>query len=135
MGLLTNNLTFMIILNFSTLFCFKTHLFSKTKSCVCISMWLPLKFDLEKALGNWKYFIGTIETPSDLLFYVGKDTLSGKHLCTICNKYQNINKSKVRDHIESIHFPKTFSYQCDLCDKTSSSKRGLEVHRSREHPK
>ena len=52
--------------------------------------------------------------------------------CTLCGK-QNTNNCNVKNHIESIHFPGLFSYNCDYCEKTFKSKNALCNHVTRLH--
>ena len=52
--------------------------------------------------------------------------------CTLCGK-QNSQKINVRNHIESVHFPGHFSYNCDHCEKTFKTKMALYVHVSKMH--
>merc|ERR1712243_253295 len=35
--------------------------------------------------------------------------------CTLCGKQNSLNKAHVRNHIESVHFPGHFSYNCNHC--------------------
>ena len=77
--------------------------------------------------------LGAIQDPSDLLQYVTKDPNSNKHFCSICNGFSHQWKSNVRNHVEALHFPDTFSYQCDLCQEVFKSKKSLENHRSLHH--
>ena len=52
--------------------------------------------------------------------------------CTLCGK-QNSLKTNVRNHIESVHFPGHFSYNCNHCKKTFKAKNALCVHVSLMH--
>jgi hypothetical protein len=42
--------------------------------------------------------------------------------CALCGKFQSKRPSKVRDHLEVIHFPGLYVYSCQLCDKTSQER-------------
>ena len=44
-------------------------------------------------------------------------------------------KGKLKRHIESKHFPNLFSYQCTDCSHVVGSRKALERHRERVHPK
>ena len=74
-----------------------------------------------------------VDDPSDLLKYVEKDHLTGKHTCKLCNAFSHSGRSHVRNHVESKHFPDIFTYECDQCDKTFSTKNGVANHRSAVH--
>jgi len=52
--------------------------------------------------------------------------------CTLCEK-QNSQKINVRNHIESVHFPGHFNYNCHHCKKTFKTKNALCTHVSRVH--
>jgi len=52
--------------------------------------------------------------------------------CNICGK-ENSHLNNARNHIESVHFPGHFSYNCDHCEKTFKSKNALCVHVSLMH--
>jgi len=52
--------------------------------------------------------------------------------CTLCEK-QNSQKINVRNHIESVHFPGHFNYNCHHCKKTFKTKNALCLHVSRVH--
>ena len=53
--------------------------------------------------------------------------------CTLCGKHNSMKKANVRNHIESVHFPGHFSYNCNHCKKTFKSKSALCVHVSKVH--
>ena len=42
-------------------------------------------------------------------------------------------KIHLRNHIESVHFPGHFSYNCNHCEKTYKTKNALCIHVSRVH--
>ena len=52
--------------------------------------------------------------------------------CTICGKEcaQKVNLAK---HVESVHFPNSFSYECKYCGQTFNTKNKLYVHVQRTH--
>ena len=52
--------------------------------------------------------------------------------CTLCGK-QNTNNCNVKNHIESIHFPGLFSYNCDYCERKFKSKNAQCSHVSKVH--
>jgi len=71
---------------------------------------------------------------STLLKYLIQDSAGhGSHFqCSICGK-ANTQKNNVLKHIESIHFPDSFKYECNICMKTLKSKSALYLHNSRHH--
>ena len=75
----------------------------------------------------------TFEDPSELLQYVRKDQTDQKFHCTLCDKFSHKYSSCTRNHVESKHFPNTFSYPCDQCEMVFSTKSNFSMHRSRKH--
>ena len=73
-------------------------------------------------------------TPEDLMQYVGKQQGTVKSsYCTICNKFSHQAGQNVRNHVESIHYPNTFVYNCPHCDRIVNTRKALQVHVSKEH--
>ena len=71
------------------------------------------------------------------LFILGDQTLTFDHyigrmdkeyFCEICQIFKHKSKHTVRTHVEGRHFPNTFSYICQLCDQSCSSRKALENH-------
>ena len=71
-------------------------------------------------------------SPEDLFQYVVKHPVKG-YQCSICEKYKSPARVNVRNHVESVHFPNTFSYPCALCDKSFPTKQSVQTHKSRTH--
>ena len=57
-----------------------------------------------------------------------------KFQCSLC-MFLTTRPSKLKNHLESVHFPGMFIYHCDECDKTFNGKNSLNVHRSTHHSK
>eukprot|EP00092_Neocalanus_flemingeri_P003576 GFUD01003835.1.p1 GENE.GFUD01003835.1~~GFUD01003835.1.p1 ORF type:complete len:350 (-),score=90.05 GFUD01003835.1:25-1074(-) len=76
-----------------------------------------------------------IQDPSELLQFVRKDPSDQKFYCTLCvdTSYSHKASYNTRNHVESQHFPNMFSYPCDLCDMTFSTKNKFQLHKSRIH--
>ena len=74
-----------------------------------------------------------LNDPEQLMEYVVRDPESGKYYCVMCNNFSHLSKSNVRNHVESIHFPDTFSYSCSLCASTFKTRQELYRHRSQNH--
>ena len=51
--------------------------------------------------------------------------------CTICEKTIQGKKKNGMVHVEAIHFPGTFQYECEFCGKKLNSMRQLGNHKSR----
>lgn len=64
--------------------------------------------------------------------YIAKSDHSSGWKCTICGK-ESAQKVNLVKHIESVHFPDMFSYECKYCDKTFNAKNSLYAHVSRTH--
>jgi len=75
----------------------------------------------------------SFQDPSELLQFVKRDQLDQKFHCTICGKFAHKNSYCTRNHVESQHFPDTFSYPCDQCEMVFTTKSNFSLHRSRKH--
>ena len=42
-------------------------------------------------------------------------------------------KSNMLNHVESVHFPSLFLYECPYCGKAHNTKNALSVHISVKH--
>ena len=71
-------------------------------------------------------------TPEDLYQFVAHQPEAKGYYCTICSKARP-KRTEVRNHVESIHFPNSFCYQCQTCEKTFRSKNALKVHNTTNH--
>ena len=75
------------------------------------------------------------EVEQDLHGYSSKITEGeniGKIQCNLCGKI-SINKWKAFEHVEAIHFPGSYEYECDRCDRKFDTKHKWYIHRSRVH--
>jgi len=52
--------------------------------------------------------------------------------CTLCGKLSK-QKGNLMKHVESVHFPNSFSHQCKYCDQIFCTKNNLYVHISKFH--
>ena len=64
--------------------------------------------------------------------YIAKSDHGSGWKCSICGK-ESAQKVNLVKHIESVHFPDMFSYECKYCDKTFNAKNSLYAHVSRTH--
>jgi len=75
-----------------------------------------------------------VTNPDDLYQFCVKDELGlNKWTCSICYEFNHQGRQRVRNHVESKHYPNTFKYSCDKCDKICNTKKALEVHNSEKH--
>ena len=79
------------------------------------------------------------EVTSDLISGDSRDVLheyikkcDNKFLCFLC-EFSSTNRVHVLNHVESVHFPGSFKYQCDYCPKVLNTKNAKNVHMSRFH--
>ena len=56
----------------------------------------------------------------------------GKFKCIICGK-MNGRKDHAENHIESIHFPGMFKYNCKYCDIVVTGRNKLYLHVNQMH--
>eukprot|EP00092_Neocalanus_flemingeri_P010079 GFUD01010862.1.p1 GENE.GFUD01010862.1~~GFUD01010862.1.p1 ORF type:complete len:336 (-),score=84.25 GFUD01010862.1:3-1010(-) len=56
----------------------------------------------------------------------------GKFKCSICGKI-NGRKDHAENHIESIHFPGTFQYNCKYCELVFTGRNKLYLHVNQMH--
>ena len=54
--------------------------------------------------------------------------------CKLCDKAVVTRKTDMTYHIESIHFPGTFSYSCNYCDAVLDGRNKMRKHIARHHP-
>jgi len=73
---------------------------------------------------------GILSTPEDFKKYIVQDELKGP-TCGVCFSFSHRSKSNVQNHIESKHFPNSFTYSCPKCYKNVSTKKALEIHNNR----
>ena len=52
--------------------------------------------------------------------------------CKLCGKI-NTHRYHTLNHVESVHFPSSFNYECNICGKQYNSKNSLNVHVSTKH--
>eukprot|EP00092_Neocalanus_flemingeri_P037293 GFUD01040614.1.p1 GENE.GFUD01040614.1~~GFUD01040614.1.p1 ORF type:complete len:393 (+),score=68.12 GFUD01040614.1:147-1181(+) len=72
----------------------------------------------------------TPQRPEDLDQFIGRGELG--YNCEICAQFGHASKSNVRNHVESKHFPNTFVYNCNICNKTCNSRQALQQHKSKK---
>ena len=53
----------------------------------------------------------------------------GLFYCTICEKTAATRRD-VRNHVESIHYPNAFVYDCQFCGKTLKTKVGQKINKA-----
>ena len=96
----------------------------------------------------WKLFCPKIVSPlmfleitSDLISGDSRDVLheyirkcENKFMCFLC-EFSSTNRVHVLNHVESVHFPGSYKYQCDYCPKVLNTKNAKNVHMSRFHKK
>ena len=78
--------------------------------------------------------LGQFADPIELFQFVVENFDGGKRFhCGLCNKFAHSGKTHVRNHVESVHYPNSFLYPCDKCEKSFPSKQNFQLHRSRVH--
>ena len=70
-----------------------------------------------------------MSNPEDFNQYVLSQG-NGKYSCSMCDFTQS-RPSHVRNHVESIHFPHTFTYNCPVCGKDFGTKKAFLNHKKK----
>ena len=71
-----------------------------------------------------------------LLSYEDLDQFFGpreneNYTCGLCGQFRHRSTTALRCHIESKHFPNTFTHTCDLCLATFGTRKALLNHKSK----
>ena len=64
--------------------------------------------------------------------YIARSEDSSAWQCTICGK-ESAQKVNLVKHVESVHFPDSFSHGCKYCGQTFNTKDKLYKHVQRYH--
>jgi len=64
--------------------------------------------------------------------YVTKDEAENAFKCTMCG-LKAPRAAKVKDHLEAVHFPNTYRYECEYCSSVFFSRNAHRVHLSTKH--
>ena len=75
---------------------------------------------------------GSISLLQQFIEKITEGNDKGKYKCTMCGKI-NGQKIHTQNHIESIHFPGTFEYNCKHCDLSFSGRNKLYIHVNQMH--
>ena len=90
------------------------------------------RFEIQFMMIAYCIFTGDITSFEDFDQFVSKEQGHG-YFCTICQLYRRRGIADVRNHIESKHFPNTFSYSCNLCDIVLGTNTALVRHKQSKH--
>ena len=73
-------------------------------------------------------------TPPKILtnLWCGMRPVSGVVACAV-SLVPCACRRDVRNHVESIHFPGSFTYTCPLCEAVMTTKKALAVHKQKVH--
>jgi len=69
----------------------------------------------------------------DLSQYVIVNPTIKEYTCSLCHTFKAKLPSKVKNHLEAIHFPGMFLYDCDICGQTLKGRNALNIHKSKLH--
>ena len=98
--------------------------------CINIGHWSTGVFYVTELWEAWLHFPGVIKKPEDFDSFIRLNEY-GVPSCAVCYAFSHSAKSNVRNHIESKHFPNTFTYNCPICAKILASKKSLQNHASK----
>ena len=74
-----------------------------------------------------------VSGPEDFEKFVFKNEGERVFSCGLCYEFSHRTKYCVVMHVESKHFPNTFSYTCQVCEKVFHTKKAFQVHKNRDH--
>ena len=117
---------------------FNTNALTVNISAPVISHYLNTIPEIIKVQFKISGFEKSPKSPSELENYISEIYPDGGGKlwnCSLCNLLSHRSKINVRNHIESVHFPGSFTYQCQQCGKECSSNNSLSLHVSRYHKK
>ena len=100
------------------------------QKCEISDVWSRKCFMLWISEEAWLAFPGVIKKPEDFDSFIRLNEY-GVPSCGVCYAFSHSAKSNVRNHIESKHFPNTFTYSCANCAKILASKKSLQNHASK----
>ena len=109
--------------NYSCSYCNK--IFGTNKAFVCHKNTTSIS-------PKFKNCLGTIHSPEDFEQYIIRNNGQGRIGCQLC-QHTVLNFTDMRNHVESIHFPNTFSYKCPFCDQAFGTNKAFKVHKQRSH--
>ena len=75
---------------------------------------------------------GNISKYADLDQYIQRNVDNGRCVCLICS-YSYPQFQNVKNHVESKHFPNSFTYSCPYCSKVFGTNQAYMTHKSRYH--
>ena len=80
------------------------------------------------------FFLDVLHDPGDLEVYIkySANSHTRAYLCTLCGREFG-QKPHVTNHLESIHFPNSFSYPCKHCGLQFNTKNKLYKHAHSQH--
>ena len=105
------------------------------RTCFVFRFYSRTKIVFSK-ISTFLFYILTIpgpQTPEDLSKYVIIDQNVKQYHCGLCDSFKAKLPSKVKNHVEAIHFPGLFVYSCEICQITCKGKNALNVHKSKRH--
>ena len=73
--------------------------------------------------------LGAVSNPEDFEKFAVKNG-PGSFSCSLCTKHA-AQLTDIKRHIESIHFPNTFTYACPFCSKQLGSNNAYLVHKKK----
>ena len=59
------------------------------------------------------------------------DVATKEYTCALCQTFKAKLPSKVKNHLEAIHFPGMFLYNCDICFKTFKGRNAFNIHKTK----
>ena len=76
---------------------------------------------------------GLVACEDDFGQYIVREPQDRGYYCAICEQFRRRPVGDVRNHVESKHFPNSFSYPCPDCGDVLGTRKALERHKQRIH--
>ena len=107
---------------------------TENHSVLFSSFWLKsIQFTWKITSVHSFVFSGPFSSAEDFDIYIEKEIDHPGYFCSICNLFRKRGRADVRNHVESKHFPGTFTYNCTDCGLVLNTKTSLTRHQQRVH--
>ena len=103
----------------------------RNKDCQIASVLWNAEIKIRWTFSTAWIIAGSLRAPEDFIQYVLRNG-DGSHSCTLCEHKQKL-MFDVRNHVESKHFPNTFTYSCEFCAMSFGTRSAYLGHKKKFH--